>query len=105
MAVTYRGYNGAISVEGELLVLTHEGAVAKLAGLPTGLPRRIPLRSLSDVAFHGAGMLSNGWLAVGVDGDLAPDLRLSTASACRDAIMFRRKDEAVFERCTGGSLT
>ena len=97
VAMTYRGYNGAISIEGDVLVLTHEGAVAKLAGLPTNVPRRIPLAAISDVAFHAAGMLSNGWLAVGINGQLAPDLRLSTASASREAVMFRRKDQALFE--------
>jgi hypothetical protein len=63
--MTYRGYNGTLSVEGDVLVLTHEGAMALLAGLPTNVPRRIPLASISDAALHASSMLTNGWLAVG----------------------------------------
>jgi hypothetical protein len=32
--MTYRGYNGSLSVDGNNLVIVHDGAVAKLAGLP-----------------------------------------------------------------------
>jgi hypothetical protein len=97
VAKTYRGYDGTLSVEEDVLALTHEGAVAKLGGLTTNVSRRMPLASISDVGLHASSMLTNGWLAVGVNGQLAPDLKLSTASASRDAILFRRKDQAMFE--------
>jgi hypothetical protein len=67
----YEGRDGQLSVEGDTLVLTREGWVARNGYGKNVSPRRIPLTAISGVRSRPATRLRYGWLQLligGVDG-------------------------------------
>lgn len=92
--VEYRGHNGTIAIEGDQMVITHHGFVAKAGGLKTNSPRRINLAALSGVHLKPASALTNGVLTIGTDG-AAASRRPAVDSA--DSVMFLKKDAAMFQ--------
>lgn len=92
----YTGYNGTISVEGDVLTITHSGFVAKSAGLPVDKPRTIPLAAVSGVFFAPATRLINGHLTLGLGGAAAEKLKTSAVADNPDTVMFRFKDKDRF---------
>jgi hypothetical protein len=96
-AMEYSGYNGKITVEGDLLLLEHQDLSAKVAGLGTGRPRRIPLQTVSGVAIKPASRFMNGWLTLGLGGAAAPEVTLATAASHPDTILFRHKSRDQFQ--------
>lgn len=55
-----KGYNGTIVAEGDHLIITHSGLVAKCGGLVVDQPRRIPLQAVSGVDLKAASRMTNG---------------------------------------------
>lgn len=96
-AVEYKGYNGTILIEGDYLIITHSGFVAKSGGLQVDQPRRIPLQALSGVKVGEASRLVNGWLTLGLGGVTLPELSAGTAGSNADTVMFRHKDKDEFK--------
>lgn len=93
----YRGYTGVITVDGEQLLVAHRGVSAKVNRIETATPRRIPLKALSDAKFKAATRLVNGWIAVGVGGQPAPEPTLGTAAGDPNVVLFRHKDNKAFQ--------
>jgi hypothetical protein len=101
-AVEYKGYNGTIVTEGDHLIITHSGLVAKGGGLVVDQPRRIPLQAVSGVELKEASRMVNGWLTVGLSGVTPPQLSGGTAGSNADTVMFRHKNKDEFKHCTTG---
>jgi hypothetical protein len=81
----YEGYNGQLAVEGDMLVLTRDGVIAR-AAYGKAAPRRIPLAAISGVRSRPATRLRNGWLQIlvgGIDGG-----EPATPSDHPDVILF-----------------
>lgn len=95
--VEFKGYNGTIEVDGELLSITHSGLVAKAGGLVRDQPRRIPLQAVSGVRFKEATRLANGHLTLGLAGADPVDVG-SQAASNPDTVMFRHRDNEQFQR-------
>lgn len=92
----YVGYNGTISVQGEVLVIARHGVVARLGGLGSDGRRSIPLRAVSGASLKPATRLTNGWLTLGVGGEPSAAVDSKTAASDPNTIMFRRKDDQMF---------
>lgn len=92
VSVEYKGYGGSILVTDDAITITHSGLVGKAAGAATGVPRRIPLAAISDVAFKEANALVNGHIGFGLGGAKAPKYLENPA----EYVQFRRKDSAAF---------
>ena len=93
----YKGYNGTILADGDHLIITHSGLVAKSCGLPVDQPRRIPLQALSGVKIKEASRMVNGWLTVGLGGVTPPQLGAGTAGSNAATVMFRHKNKDEFK--------
>ncbi len=83
----YEGYNGQITVEADVLVLTREGMVAK-ATFGRSAPRRVPLQAVSGVSLQDATRLKNGWLQLHLGGKEAASLGAITAPSDGDTVLF-----------------
>jgi hypothetical protein len=95
--VECKGYNGTIVAEGDHLIITHSGIVAKGGGLVVDQPRRIPLQAVSSVKLKEASRMTNGWLTVGLGGVALPQLGAGTAASNADTVMFRHKSNDEFK--------
>jgi hypothetical protein len=95
--VECKGYNGTIVAEGDHLIITHSGLVAKSGGLVVDQPRRIPLQAVSGVKLKEASRMTNGWLTVGLGGVAPPQLGAGTAASNADTVMFRHKSKDEFK--------
>jgi hypothetical protein len=95
--VECKGYNGTIVAEGDHLIITHSGLVAKSGGLVVDQPRRIPLQAVSGVDLKAASRMTNGWLTVGLGGVAPPQLSAGTAASNADTVMFRHKSKDEFK--------
>ena len=95
-SVEYKGYNGAITVDGDALTIVHSGFVAKSGGLVIDQPRRIPLRAISSVVLKDASRMVNGWITLGVGGADAEALGASRVPSDPNSVMFRFKDREAF---------
>ena len=84
----YEGYNGQITVEGDQLVITRDGMVARTAFGKATPPRSIPLPAISGVTLQEASRLKNGWLQLHLGGQVTASLTPSTAASNGDAVMF-----------------
>ncbi len=101
----YVGYNGTISVQGDVMVITRHGLAARLGGLGASGPRSIPLRAVSGVAFQPATRLLNGWLTLGLGGGPAASIESKAAASQPDTILFRHKDDQMFTALNQWLLT
>jgi hypothetical protein len=95
--VECKGYNGTIVAEGDHLIITHSGLVAKGGGLVVDQPRRIPLQAVSGVKLKEASRMTNGWLTVGLGGVAPPQLSAGTAASNADTVVFRHKNKDEFK--------
>jgi len=95
--VECNGYNGTIVAEGDHLIITHSGLVAKSGGLVVDQPRRIPLQAVSGVELKAASRMTNGWLTVGLGGVAPPHLSAGTANSNADTVVFRHKSKDEFK--------
>lgn len=93
----FRGYGGTITVEDEHLLVAHRGAAAKRNGIETTTPRRIPLQALSDAKFKAATRLVNGWIALGIGGQPAPEPGIGAAAGDSNVVLFRHRDSKAFQ--------
>jgi Domain of unknown function (DUF4429) len=91
----YAGCNGTITVEGDVLILTREGMIARAQGL-AGPPRRIPLHAISGVFLKDSTRLLDGHLTLGLGGASAAEHAASGAADDPDTVVFRRKDQDAF---------
>lgn len=96
-AVECKGYNGTIIAEGDHLIITHSGLVAKGGGLVVDQPRCIPLQAISGVELKAASRMTNGWLTVGLGGVAPPQLSAGTAASNADTVLFRHKSKDEFK--------
>ncbi len=94
---SYKGYNGTIHIDGEILIITREGVVAKAAGL-AGPDRRIPLKAVSGVRIKPATRLTNGCLTLGLGGAKADDPEANTTAGNRNTVLFRKKEQTTFQQ-------
>jgi hypothetical protein len=95
--VECKGYNGTIVAEGDQLIITHSGIVAKSGGLVVDQPRRIPLQAVSGVKLKEASRMVNGWLTVGLGGVVPPQLSAGTVASNADTVTFRHKSNDEFK--------
>lgn len=89
----YQGYNGQVTIEGDTLVVVRTGMVAKAGGLSG--ERRIPLASITAVAFRPATRLVNGQVRLGLDG--AAPVGAMTGAADPNSVVFTHKHREDFE--------
>jgi hypothetical protein len=101
----YDGYNGQIVIDGDALVISRDGMVARAAFGKGAEPRRIPLQAISAVALHEATRLKNGWISLGVGGAEAPDLGTGSAASNGDTVMFTNKHADEFSQLHTWLLT
>lgn len=92
----YEGYNGQITIDGDALLLTRQGRLAKLTFADT-TARRIPLAALSGVGFQPATRLRNGWLHFAVGGAPATELNIGTAGSEVNTVLFTHGKRERFE--------
>lgn len=83
----YEGHNGQITVEGEALILTRDGMMAK-AAFGKSPARRIPLQAVSGVSLREATRLQNGWLQLHLGGKQGASLSAVTAPSDGDTVLF-----------------
>lgn len=91
----YEGYNGQITVEGDDLILSWEGTVAK-AAFGSGPAESIPLEPVSGVTIKDATRSRNGSLQLHLDDDPVPTLTAATAASNAETVLFRFKDQERF---------
>lgn len=84
----YEGLNGTVEVEGEELIITRSGMVARATFGKDVPPRRIPLQAISGVRYKEPSRLTNGWVQLLLGGVEKPELSAKTAAGDPDAIMF-----------------
>lgn len=101
----YNGYNGVITVEGDILTITHSGMAAKAGGLVRDQPRTIPLQAISAVVLKEASRMTNGWLTLGLGGAKSAQLGAGTAGSDANTVMFRHKDMPQFNSLRDWLLT
>lgn len=96
--MAYEGYNGQIEVDGDVLVVTRTGMMARTAFGKDVPPRRIPLQAISGVRFKEATRLGNGWLQLilgGVEGQAAT---AKTAASDPDVVLFTHAKRESFDQ-------
>lgn len=89
----YQGYNGQVTIDGDTLVVTRTGMVAKAGGLSG--ERRIPLASITDVAYRPATRLVNGQVRLGLNGT-AP-VGAMPGGSDPNSVVFTHKHREDFE--------
>jgi len=94
---SYKGYNGTIRIDGEILIIIREGIVAKAAGL-AGPDRHIPLKAVSGVRIKPATRLTNGCLTLGLGGAKADDPEANITAGNRNTVLFRKKEQTAFQQ-------
>jgi hypothetical protein len=92
----YKGYHGQIEVDGQTLVITRDGRVARIGFGKDTPPRRIPLQAISGVNFKDASRLTNGWIQLLLGGVEKARPTTGTAASDPDVVMFTHGDRQVF---------
>lgn len=98
----YQGYNGNVSIDGDVLLIHRDGKLAQAAFGRNATARRIPLGAITDMAFKPASRMVNGHLALGVQG--APPASKGVPSDV-NAIVFTHKHRAGFDQLHAWLLT
>jgi hypothetical protein len=93
----YEGYNGQIEVTDDELVITRDGAKARLIFGKDTAERRIPLQALSGVRLKEATRLSNGWVQLLLGGEIPAELSTGTAASNANTVVFTHKKRAAFQ--------
>ena len=99
--MNYDGYNGTMRLDGDALVITRTGMVARAAFGKDTAPRSIPLKAIGGVHFKPASRLSNGWLQLVVGSDAAAELTTTQAASDADTVLFTNKNREQFEQLHG----
>jgi putative oligomerization/nucleic acid binding protein/uncharacterized protein DUF4429 len=94
--VKYEGSNGQIDV-GEELVITRDGAKARMI-FGKGVPaRHIPLKALSEVRLRDATRLTNGWVQLSFGGEASDEVSARTAASNANTVAFTHKQKNQFQ--------
>jgi hypothetical protein len=94
--VKYEGYNGQIDV-GDELVITRDGAKARMIFGKGVSARRIPLPALSGVQLREATRMTNGWVQLSFGGETPREVRKGSAASDANTVTFTHRQRDRFQ--------
>lgn len=100
--MTWHGHNGAVSVDGDALLIDRDTTAGRLAFGKGVQPRRVPLSAITGVRLKPASRLVNGHLSLGLNG---VEPAASGVPSDVDSVVFTHKHRAAFDELHAWLLT
>jgi hypothetical protein len=94
--MAYEGYNGQVAIDGQVLVVTRNGIVARAAFGKDIPPRRIPQEAVRGVRLKEASWLGNGWIQLILGGMDKPVATAGTAASDPNVVLFTHGQKLAF---------
>jgi len=94
MAITASGYNGQVTIDGEFLVISRKGMMAKMYQGLKG-DKRIPMGSITSVQLREP-KITDGFIQFGVMGSIDSGGGIMSARNDENSVSFYKKDLADF---------